>query len=459
MDIQKIHNVYFIGIGGIGMSALARYFVHRNKVVSGYDRTSTVLTQQLEKEGIGIHYEDSIENIPPSILDKPQDTLVIFTPAIPKEHKQLNYFRENKYNIFKRSEILGEISKLHQSVGVAGTHGKTTVSTMLSHILYCSSVGCNAFLGGISKNYDSNLLLGNSKVMVAEADEFDRSFLRLNLDYAIVTAMDADHLDIYGTKEGIDSAFQELVDKIEPKGLVITNHKLNIQPKKARKLTYSLDNQDADFVGELMKNNTEPIFNLKTPKGKVDNIKLGVPGLMNIENAVAAAAMALELGVLENELKKALASFKGIKRRFELVYKSDEVVYIDDYAHHPEEINALMRSVKSLYPERKVTGIFQPHLYTRTRDFADGFAESLESLDEIILLPIYPAREEPIPGVESEMLLEKIENKNKTIIEKEELVNHLSKEKLDVLLTIGAGNIDTLCEPIKKYLEESNVTP
>lgn len=457
MDIQKIHNVYFVGIGGIGMSALARYFVHLDKIVSGYDRTSTILTKQLENENININYGDSLENIPTAVREKPDESLIIFTPAIPKDHKQLNYFKNNGYSIFKRSEILGEISKLHRSIGVAGTHGKTTVSTMLSHILYQSKVGCNAFLGGISKNYNSNLLLSNSDLMVAEADEFDRSFLRLYLDYAIVTAIDADHLDIYETKEGVDAAFQEFVDKINSAGTVIVKHTLNITPQSAGKLTYSLNNQDADYsVADLISNDVEPVFNLKTPKGVISGLKLGIPGLMNIENATAASAMALENGVTEDELKKALASFKGIKRRFELVYKNNKVVYIDDYAHHPEEINALMKSVKTLFPERKVTGIFQPHLFTRTRDFADGFAQSLEVLDEVILLPIYPAREEPIPGVTSEMLYEKIENKNKTIVEKEELVNYLSKIKLDVLLTIGAGNIDTLCEPIKKFLEDKS---
>ncbi len=455
MDISKAHNVYFVGIGGIGMSALARYFKHLGKAVSGYDRTSTVLTQKLETEGMNINYEDTIEIIPQMVKNKPEESLVIYTPAIPKNHKQLNYFKEKNYSIFKRSEILGEISKLHKSVGVAGTHGKTTVSTMLSHILYQSKIGCNAFLGGISNNYNSNLLLSDSDMMVAEADEFDRSFLRLHLSYAIVTAMDADHLDIYGTKEGIDAAFKEFADKVKKDGLVIAKHNLDLLPRNANKLTYSLDNKEADyFVDEILTNDSNPTFNLKTPKGVIQNIKLGIPGLVNIENAVAASAMALELGVSEEELKKALVAFKGIKRRFEVVFKDNDIVYIDDYAHHPEEINALMRSVKALYPERKITGIFQPHLFTRTRDFADGFAQSLEILDDIILLPIYPAREEPIPGIDSEMLLSKIKNENKTIVEKENLVSYISERELDVLLTIGAGNIDTLCEPIKKFLEE-----
>ena len=444
-------NIYFIGIGGIGMSAIARYYNARGYAVSGYDRTPSELTEELEKEGIEIHYEDNTAYIPSNI----ESTLVVYTPAIPKDMGELTYVREHGYKVVKRSRILGEISDGERCLAIAGTHGKTTTSTLLAHIFQASGEGCSAFLGGISKNYGSNLLISKNNVIVAEADEFDRSFLQLHPEIAAITSMDADHLDIYSDLEHIKSAFKEFASQVT--GTVIAKYGIDITGKDtdAKVMTYSYDNPKADFYASEIKQDECGYLNfrLNYPEGHIDGCKVGVPGWVNVENGIAAAAIAITYGLDNDKIKNALASFAGVKRRFDIHLNTPECSYIDDYAHHPKELSSAISSIREIFPGRKLTAIFQPHLYTRTRDFAAEFAESLSKTDKLILLDIYPAREEPIPGVTSEIIFDKVECAEKVMLKREELMEYLKKETVDVLITFGAGNIDRFTEEITEMLK------
>jgi len=456
MNLKSINSVYLVGIGGIGMSALARYFIHLGKHVAGYDKTATDLTSLLITEGIEIHFTDNVNLITDTYKDKSK-TLVIYTPAVPTDHKELNYFRQEGFSVLKRAEVLGLITCNYKAIAIAGTHGKTTVSSMVAHILKQSEVDCNAFLGGISKNYNSNLLLSNSsEFAIVEADEFDRSFLHLQPTFAVITSADADHLDIYGNKESIKQSFEQFIQQIVPKGKLVIKKNIDVdsfQNKEIQRFEYAIEGP-ADFYAEnIIGNDGFYTFNLVTPFGKLENLQLGIPGLLNVENAIAAVSMAILAGVKEVELQNALKSFAGIKRRFDYQIKTNDLVYIDDYAHHPEELKATILSVKKIYPTKKITGIFQPHLYSRTRDLADGFVESLGLLDELILLDIYPARELPIEGVSSEMIFNRIKLKNKVLCAKKDLLEVIKKSSIEVLLTMGAGDIDTMVEPIKNMLK------
>ncbi len=448
--------IYFIGIGGIGMSALARYFRVKGCEVCGYDRTETVLTKQLQAEGISVHYIDDIDAIPPSYKEDKEQTLVVYTPAVPSTHKEMNWFKDRGYRMMKRSEVLGQISKEKQTIAVAGTHGKTTTSTMVAHLLTESGIGCDAFLGGISKNYQTNLLLDDrSRYVVAEADEYDRSFLQLHPYIAIVTATDADHLDIYGTHEQLKQAFNQFVSQIVPGGTLIVKYGVQIViPKGIQVFTYSLDRTEADFHATNIRiKDGQYVFDLHTPQNVLQEVTTGIPGLVNVENAIAAMAAAWLVKADPEKIKAGIASFAGVQRRFDYRIKNSRMVYIDDYAHHPEELRFTIESVRSLYPGKSITGIFQPHLYTRTRDFMDEFAQSLSLLDELILLDIYPAREEPIEGVSSQIIFDKVAISDKYLCTKEELINVLKNKHIEVLLTMGAGNIDTLVKPIEDLLK------
>lgn len=452
MKLEQYTHIYLLGIGGIGMSALARYFMANNCAVAGYDRSSSALIELLQKEGASIRFEDDIKQIPKEYLNI-ETTLVIYTPAIPKGHSELNFFKANGYHLLKRSQVLGLISRDKNCLAIAGTHGKTTVSSMTAHILNEGANGCTAFLGGIASNYNSNLILNkSSNTMVVEADEFDRSFLQLSPNIALITSMDADHLDIYDTHQGLHKSFQDFVDLLPSGGKLIIKKGLeqNINTKRET-FTYSLENMEADFkILNLKLVNGEYTFSIQGPSLQIDDVNLGMPGRLNIENALAASAISFLNGEKPEIIKNALASFKGVKRRMEYIIKTKEMVFLDDYAHHPEELKASINSVKALYPNLKVCGIFQPHLYSRTRDFLDGFAESLALLDQVILLEIYPAREEAIPGINSQLLLDKIPIKNKVLVQKENLVSYLKSSKQEVIITLGAGDIDRLVEPIKK---------
>ena len=417
LTLKNISNFYFIGIGGIGMSAIANYFKYNGKNVAGYDKTSTKITDSLQALGIEVHFEDSVDLIDKAFKNI-EETLVIYTPAVPSEHSELNYFLTNNFEVLKRSEILGEITKNTTCLAVAGTHGKTTTSALLGHILKVANANATSFLGGISENYNSNLILGGSEISVVEADEFDRSFLRLFPNIACITSMDADHLDIYEDLSQLESAFVEF-SKLVSNTLIIRKG----LPIKG--ITYGIE-EDADFNAENIRiTNGVYTFDLKTPKEYIKNIQINIPGRHNVLNAVAALAMANSIGIPLQVIAEALLSFKGIKRRFSYKIKSDHLVLIDDYAHHPTEINALVDSVREMYPSQEILGIFQPHLFSRTRDFADDFAKSLSRFDELILLDIYPARELPIKGVNSNWLLNKIFIKNKTLSTKEDLKQHV----------------------------------
>ncbi|MGO4289981.1 UDP-N-acetylmuramate--L-alanine ligase [Chitinophaga sp. RAB17] len=449
MDLNNIQRVYFIGIGGIGMSAIARFFNEKGVQVSGYDRTSTALTKQLEAEGMQIHYTDDI-----NAADK-QANLVVYTPAIPAAHTELQWFRDNGYEVVKRSDVLQEITRSLFAITVAGTHGKTTVSTMIAHLLTDSGYGCNAFLGGISVNYNKNFWSSDKQVAVIEADEYDRSFLKLSPDVAVLTAMDADHLDIYGTPEAMEDAFIQYTHNIKPNGTLIARFGLhrNSELNATNKLLYSLQNDAANaYAANIRMLNGGYEFDVMQQDWMIDNISMHIGGMHNVENAVAAITVAHLLGIDADKIRSAIANFKGIKRRFEYVVKNDRQVYIDDYAHHPEELRALITSAKALFPGKKCTVVFQPHLFTRTRDLADGFAESLSLADEVILLPIYPARELPIEGVSSEMIAAKMTVPVK-IIPKEEVVEYLRSKDIPLLITAGAGDIDQLKEPIANELK------
>ncbi|MEP7256558.1 MAG: UDP-N-acetylmuramate--L-alanine ligase [Ferruginibacter sp.] len=452
-DIQNIKRIYFLGIGGIGMSALARYFNSKGVVVSGYDKTETVLTKQLVKEGIAVHFEDNIE-----FIDK-EAGLVVYTPAVPKDHKELNYFLKNKYSVVKRSDVLGAITNSSFNICIAGTHGKTTTSTMVAHILRHSEYGCNAFLGGIAVNYNSNFWSSEKNVCVVEADEYDRSFLKLSPDVAIISSMDPDHLDIYGTAENMEQAFIEFSERIKPGGLLLSKYglKRTEELKAHEHLTFHLYNENASvYAANVKMINGSYRFDVVMQYWELRDVVLNMGGLHNIENMIAAISVAHYLEIDNDKIRNAVADFRGVKRRFEYIIKNEEQVMVDDYAHHPEELRALLTGAKDLFKDKKCTVVFQPHLYSRTRDLADGFAESLDLADEVILLPIYPARELPMEGVSSEMILDKMENKNKKVLDKTELLEWIKKNKTELLITAGAGDIDTLVEPIKEILINKN---
>lgn len=459
MEMQKITSVYFVGAGGIGMSALARYFRAKGKQVAGYDKTPSDLTAALIEEGIRIHYTDDITLIPAD-CKQIDSTLVIYTPAIPETHTELNYFKTNGFTLMKRARVLGEITRTERGLCVAGTHGKTTTSSMLAHLLKQSHVDCNAFLGGILKNYNSNLMLSDkSDLAVIEADEFDRSFHWLNPYMAVITAVDPDHLDIYGTPAAYRESFEHFTSLIRPDGCLVMKKGLQLQPRlqEGTKLyTYSATEEADFFARNIRIGNGDIVFDFVTPDGSIPDVKLGVPVKVNIENGVAAMALAWLNGVTPEEIRGGMESFTGPVRRFDFHLKKDDIVLLDDYAHHPAELKASIQSVKELYPDKKVTGIFQPHLYTRTRDFAADFAASLSLLDELILLDIYPAREEPIPGVTSQIIFDRVTIPNKRMIRKEELLDLVQKEaaSFEVVLMVGAGNIDRLVEPVKQILEK-----
>lgn len=457
--IEKLNEVYFIGIGGIGMSAIARFFHAGGVKVSGYDKTPTVLTKELEASGIAVHYTANVELLPKKV------DLVIYTPAIPAEQEELVYYRENGYKVVKRSDVLQIITASSFNICIAGTHGKTTITTMVGHLLRHSGFGCNAFLGGIAVNYGTNFWSSEKNVCVIEADEYDRSFLKLSPDVAIITAMDADHLDIYGTAAAMEDAFIDFSKRVRPGGLVVKQFGL----KRGKELvadnvlTYSLQNESADvYAANIRMMNGSYEFDVLMKDNVLENVKLNMGGMHNVENAIAAIAVASSLEIENEKIKVAVESFKGVKRRFEYVIKNDRLVFIDDYAHHPEELRALINGAKSLFRQKKCTVIFQPHLYSRTRDLADGFAEVLDLADEVILLPIYPARELPIEGVSSEMILEKMNSERKKVMTSEELLNWikndyaktLNKEFGEILITAGAGDIDMLIEPIRNELKD-----
>ena len=453
MTKKSVGLVYFIGIGGIGMSALARYFHSRGARVSGYDKTPGSLTKELERAGMSIHYEENVDLIPKDA------GLVVYTPAVPKDHKELMYYQQHGYRVMKRSDVLQIVTESSFNICIAGTHGKTTITTMVAHLLRHSGYGCNAFLGGISVNYETNFWASERNVSVVEADEYDRSFLKLSPDIAIITAMDPDHLDIYGTAEEMEKAFIDFTGKIKKGGLLISKSGLKRVKdlKGVRHLTYSVQNKHADVHAEDIKMmNGSYEFDVVMNQKRIEKLRLNIGGMHNVENAIAAIATASSLDIDKEKIRNAVADFKGVKRRFEYIIKTGDLVFIDDYAHHPEELRALISGAKSLFKEKKCVVIFQPHLYTRTRDLADGFAEVLDMADEVILLPIYPARELPITGVSSEMILDRMKNKNKRVLDKEELEDWIEKsfnKKGKVLVTAGAGDIDLVVEPIKQILK------
>ncbi len=451
MNLNNLNTIYFLGIGGIGMSALARYFLAQGCTISGYDKTRTTLTEQLENEGIAIHYKEDINQIPDSIRNLEDGTLVVFTPAIPNDNKEFQFFKTSGIRCYKRSEILGLISQNYFTIAIAGTHGKTTTSSMIAHVLNESGIDCIAFLGGISINFNSNLLLNNkAKIMVVEADEYDRSFLTLSPSIAVVTSIDADHLDIYGDKEQMRKSYQDFVNKLDSDGVLITKPEIKGKLSFSKTITYHIQHSADFYPSDIKIENGNYILS-------VDHqiIKLGFPGIHNVENAIAAYVVAKQLNLDSSQIIQALASYKGVKRRFETHIKTNNLVYIDDYAHHPSELAMCIKSVKELYPSKKITGIFQPHLYSRTRDFVDGFAESLSLLDELILLDIYPARELPIAGITSQLIADKATIANKCVVKKEQLLTYLSSKKIEVLLTLGAGDIDVFVQPIKELLTKT----
>ena len=450
MNIEQVKEVYFLGIGGIGMSALARFFKSRGCSVFGYDRTSTPLTIELEAEGMQIHYEEDVDLIPDGV------DLVVYTPAVPKQHTEYQFFLENGYPILKRSQVLGLISSGYDTIGIAGTHGKTTITTLTAHLLQQSLTGVNAFLGGISKNYNSNLLLSpQSEWVVVEADEFDHSFLQLFPQIAVITSVDADHLDIYKNILALKDSFLKFIGQIKSGGQLIIKKGLAlnvIQHPGLKVYTYSID-QQADFcIQNLHIKTGHYIFDLILNGTLMKDVELGLPGLFNVENAIASSAAAWLAGTTTDEIRKGLLSFSGVHRRFDTRINRKDLIYIDDYAHHPEELKACINSVRHLYPDKKITGVFQPHLFTRTRDFADEFARSLELLDEVILLEIYPAREQPIEGIDSQMLLSKINKTAKRVCQNDELIEVLQSLKPELLLTLGAGDIDQFVKPIEESL-------
>ena len=462
IEFKNIEGLYFVGIGGIGMSALALYFEKGGYSIAGYDRSESKISRSLAENGCVINYVDEVDVLPELFrnISFKNKVLIVYTPAIPVENKILSFFKSNGYSIYKRSEILGELSSHTDTLAVAGTHGKTTVSTMIAHLLKQSQIDCSAFLGGISKNYDSNLLLGDSRYTVMEADEFDRSFHRLSPLMAVVTSLDADHLDIYGDQLTMIKAYNEFCAKIKNGGNLIVNKKISkeiIVPQGVNCFTYGLG-EGCDFRATDIKHNTDYYsFNIHSPSTTIEDLHFAFPGIINIENFTAAIAVALMCGVTEQEVKKAVLLFQGVRRRFDIRVNIPGLAFVDDYAHHPEEIRACIMCMKEFFTGRKITGIFQPHLFSRTRDHAEGFAKILDELDEVILLPVYPAREKPIEGVSSAMIFNKMKSTRKRMMAKEDIPGKLDTSKLDVLLTIGAGDIDGLVEPIEEKLKRERI--
>jgi len=452
-EIHSIDNVYMIGIGGIGMSALARYFLVQGKRVVGYDRVSTRLTDDLIREGSEIHFITDLSFIKDN-FPVPEKLLVIYTPAIPEDHIELEFFRKGGYQVIKRAEVLGILSSRQQTIAVAGTHGKTTISTMIAHLLKVAGIPCNAFLGGISKNYQTNALLSEKgEWMVLEADEYDRSFLRLYPHIAVVSSCEADHLDIYGTYENLQAAFCEFIEQIKDNGELIYQGGLVLpclEGSTPTRYSYRLEGEAQFYTSNIRYQKGSCLFDVHTPEGLIEDLELGIPGIINIENALACICLGRILKISIEDIRKALASFEGIKRRFDVQILRDDLVYIDDYAHHPRELEACIVSLRENYPGRKTTGIFQPHLFSRTKDFADGFAKSLSLLDELILLDIYPAREKPVEGVTSKLIFDRVNLDDKIMIQKEQLLAVLADKKPELLITLGAGDIDQLVEPIVK---------
>ncbi len=447
--LTTIHTIYFIGVGGIGMSAIARYFLSKGANVSGYDKTPTVLTNQLEKEGIQIHYTDDITLAPQS------PDVVVYTPAIPKDHKELNYFINNGFTVMKRSDILQWITENSFNICVAGTHGKTTVTSMVAHLLRHTGYGCNAFLGGISANYHTNFWSHERNVVVVEADEYDRSFLKLAPNMEVITSMDPDHLDIYGTAEEVENAFVQFAGKLKPGGTIVAKHGLSraAELRADNLFTYDHQNEAADvYVKDLKVLNGSYHFSVQAPDWSIDNLVLHMGGLHNIDNMIAAITVAKQLGIDADKIVAAVADYKGVRRRFEYALNTPEHVVIDDYAHHPDELKALLSGVRSIYPDKKLTLVFQPHLYSRTKDQAAGFSATLDLADEVILLPIYPARELPMEGVNSEMLLNNMQLNQKKVLEKTAFLDWVKINKPELLVMAGAGDIDTLVNPAKEIL-------
>ncbi|HTL83094.1 MAG TPA: UDP-N-acetylmuramate--L-alanine ligase [Bacteroidia bacterium] len=456
---------YFIGIGGIGMSALARFFHASGKSVAGYDKTPSSITDELQREGIPVHFEDEVKKISDAIKNDPAGTLVVWTPAVPEDHNELSWFRSNKYRMMKRAEVLGLITSDSTTIAIAGTHGKTTTTTLTAHLLRSSGIDCSAFLGGISGNYNTNLLLGDNlgkdvpkekNIVVAEADEFDRSFLWLHPAVAVMTSVDADHLDIYKNPEAMYDSYRQFASQVT--GTLVAKDKVieKLGLKQGNNLvSYSLESERTDaFAKNIRIENGQYVFDLNYKGKTISDLRLGLPGRHNVENAVAAVSAVQEVGINDESVREALHSFKGVARRFDYRFRSDKVVYIDDYGHHPAELRACISSARELFPGKKITGIFQPHLFSRTKDFANEFAESLSLLDDVVLLDIYPAREKPIPGITSSMLLDKITSKKKNLYSKEELVSKVMQHDFDVLITMGAGDIDRFVAPFEKALLE-----
>ena len=457
MDVNTLKSVYFIGAGGIGMSALVRYFLSKGKKVGGYDRTPSELTLKLIEEGADIHYEEAPEKIPGEFKN-PGNTLVVYTAAMPEDHILLQYFRKHGFTIYKRAQVLGMLTRSSKGLCAAGTHGKTTTSTMTAHLLHQSPVGCDAFLGGISKNYGTNLLLSdNSAYVVVEADEFDRSFHWLSPYATIITSTDADHLDIYGTEEAYLESFNHYTSLIQPGGALIIREGIRLQPRLQEGVRlYTYSSESGDFHAENIRiGGGEIVFDYVSPLGNISDVQLGVPVAINIENGIAAMALAQLSGVSNEDIKTGMASFRGVDRRFDFKIKTDKVVYLSDYAHHPEEIKQSILSMRALYGDKKLTGVFQPHLYTRTRDFYQEFADSLSLLDEVILTDIYPARELPIDGVSSQLIYDNLRpNIEKTLCSKEEIIDILKSKEIEVLMTLGAGDIENYAPQICEILNE-----
>lgn len=457
MELKDIKAVYFIGAGGIGMSALARYFIHKGLVVAGYDKTPSTLTQQLEKEGMVIHYRENVDEIPHACRDN-KSCLVVYTPAIPAEHQELQYFRNNGFEVQKRAQVLGMLTRSHKGLCVAGTHGKTTTSTMCAHIMHQSHVDCNAFLGGISKNYGTNYILSKtSDYVVIEADEFDRSFHWLRPWMSVITATDPDHLDIYGTKEAYLESFRHYTELIQPGGALIIHKNLEMKPNVQEGVkTYTYSRDEGDFHAENIKiENGNITFDFISPVENVTNVKLGQPVPINIENGVAAMALAQLNGCTAEELRYGMSTYHGVERRFDFKINDDRHVLLSDYAHHPKEILQSAKSLRELYQGRKLTAIFQPHLYTRTRDFYKDFADALSHFDEVILTEIYPAREAPIPGVTSQLIYDNLKpGVEKSMIQKADVLNMVKSRDFDVLIILGAGDLDNMVPQITRILED-----
>jgi UDP-N-acetylmuramate--alanine ligase len=456
MELKDIKAVYFVGAGGIGMSAIARYFINRGLVVAGYDKTPSDLTHQLEKEGMLIHYEENLDEIPHACRNS-SSCLVVYTPAIPEKHKELQYFRANGFEVVKRAQVLGTLTRTHKGLCVAGTHGKTTTSTMCAHIMHQSHVDCNAFLGGISKNYGTNYILSDkSDYIVIEADEFDRSFHWLRPWMSVITATDPDHLDIYGTKEAYLESFRHYTELIQPGGALIIHDALEMKPNVQEGVkTYIYSRDKGDFHAENINiNNGEITFDFISPIENIKDIQLGQPVPINIENGIAAMAMAQLNGCTTEEIKYGMQTYSGVDRRFDFKIKNDKHVFLSDYGHHPKEVMQSAKSLRELYPNRKITAMFQPHLYTRTRDFYKDFADALSLFDEVILTEIYPAREQPIPGVTSQLIYDNLkEGIQKTLIQKDDVLDYIKNRDFDVLVVLGAGNLDNYVPQITKILE------